>query len=84
MSSETSSEPHGTDGGAAEAAPTPDDHVMGLLSEHVPLSLIVDLSSPEGPDSAEILTEEGEPEDDWWGVSGDGSVAQDDDTAPTA
>lgn len=40
--------------------------VMGLLSEHVPLSLIVDLSDPEGPDSEAILTNEGVPEDSWW------------------
>ena len=55
-----------------------DDRVMGLLSEHVPLSLIVDLSAPEGPDSQEILTEEGEPEDVWWDEVGDGSVDEDD------
>lgn len=65
-----------------ESTPEPDettaadDHVMGLLSEHVPLSLIVDLSAPEGPDSQEILTEEGEPEDAWWGVEGDGALEQ--------
>ncbi len=55
-----------------------DERVMNLLSEHVPLSLIVDLSTPEGPDSQEILTEEGEPEDAWWDVAGDGSAAGDD------
>ena len=40
--------------------------VMELLSEHVPLSLIIDLSAPAGPDSEQILDEEGEPEDAWW------------------
>lgn len=67
-----------TDENATEDT-TPEDHVMSLLSEHVPLSLIVDLSTPEGPDSQEILTEEGEPEDAWWDVAGDGAAAADDD-----
>jgi hypothetical protein len=40
--------------------------VMELLSEHVPLSLIIDLSAPAGPDSEQILDEEGEPDDAWW------------------
>jgi hypothetical protein len=40
--------------------------VMGLLSERVPLSLIMDLTAPAGPDSEAILDEEGEPEDAWW------------------
>lgn len=43
-----------------------DDAVMSMLHEHVPLSLLCDLTSPEGPKSAEILAEEGEPEDRWW------------------
>ena len=41
-------------------------NVMELLSEHVPLSLIVDLSAPQGPDSEDILSSEGVPEDSWW------------------
>ena len=32
-----------------------DARVMGLLSEHVPLSLLVDLADPQGPASDEIL-----------------------------
>ncbi len=40
--------------------------VMELLSEKVPLSLIMDLSTPAGPDSEQILEEEGEPEEAWW------------------
>jgi hypothetical protein len=40
--------------------------VMELLSERVPLSLIMDLTAPAGPDSEAILDEEGEPEDAWW------------------
>jgi hypothetical protein len=53
---------------ANEAAGTDegDQRVMGLLSEHVPLSLLVDLADPEGPASDEILQSEGMPEDAWW------------------
>jgi hypothetical protein len=40
--------------------------VMDLLSEKVPLSLIIDLSSPAGPDSEQILDDEGTPDDPWW------------------
>ena len=43
-----------------------DDEVMGLLHEHVPLSLIMDLVPPGGPDSAGILRTEGAPESQWW------------------
>ena len=42
------------------------DEVMELLQEHVPLALLCDLSEPEGPHSAEILAEEGQPTDTWW------------------
>lgn len=45
----------------------PDDGaVMTMLHDHVPLSLLCDLRSPEGPESAEILAEEGAPETRWW------------------
>jgi len=40
--------------------------VMDLLQEHVPLALLCDLSTPDGPHSAEILAEEGQPTDAWW------------------
>ncbi len=40
--------------------------VMDLLQEHVPLALLLDLSEPGGPHSAEILAEEGQPTDTWW------------------
>jgi hypothetical protein len=43
-----------------------DSEVMELLQEHVPLVLLCDLSTPEGPHSAEILAEEGQPTDTWW------------------
>jgi hypothetical protein len=45
---------------AADAA------VMDLLSERVPLSLLMDLTAPAGPDSEAILDEEGEPDSAWW------------------
>jgi hypothetical protein len=37
---------------------TPDSSVMDLLRRGVPLSLLVDLSLPDGPDSEEILAAE--------------------------
>ncbi len=40
--------------------------VMAMLARHVPLSLIMDLASPSGPRSHEILLIEGEPDDRWW------------------
>ena len=47
-------------------AHTDESEVMDLLQEHVPLALICDLSTPEGPHSAEILAKEGQPTDTWW------------------
>lgn len=46
--------------------PEADAAVMGLLSEKVPLSLLMDLTAPAGPDSEAILEQEGEPEEAWW------------------
>lgn len=43
-----------------------ESEVMDLLQDHVPLALLIDLSEPEGPHSAEILAEEGQPTDTWW------------------
>jgi hypothetical protein len=43
-----------------------DELVMTILQEHVPLSLLVDLTDTAGPKSAEILAEEGEPDTRWW------------------
>ncbi|GAB2674649.1 hypothetical protein [Thalassiella azotivora] len=54
-----------TEASATEEA-ADESHVMELLQEKVPLSLIIDLSAPAGPDSEQILDEEGEPEDAWW------------------
>ena len=59
------------------------DDVMGLLAEHVPLALLVDLVTPEGPKSKEILEAEGKPEDAWWKADDAGSTAADGD-APNA
>jgi hypothetical protein len=44
----------------------PIDQVKELLGEHVPLSLIMDLSSPDGPHSEQILADEGTPDEQWW------------------
>jgi hypothetical protein len=44
----------------------PADHVMELLEEHVPISLLMDLVEPSGPDSHDILATEGAPEEAWW------------------
>lgn len=57
------------------AAPTEDstsgsEHVMDMLGEHVPLSLLMDLTSPTGPDSVTIHDDEGLPEDSWWELDG--------------
>jgi hypothetical protein len=46
--------------------PADDELVMSILQEHVPLALLVDLTDTAGPESAEILAEEGEPETRWW------------------
>jgi len=43
-----------------------DEAMMSMLHEHVPLSLLCDLTAPEGPESVEILAEEGAPDDKWW------------------
>lgn len=50
---------------AKDAAETTDD-VMHLLEDHVPLALLCDLTTPEAPDSQEILAAEGAPDDEWW------------------
>ena len=52
----------------ASAAPLDenDERVMHMLHDHVPLALLCDLTTPEGPESAEILAEEGQPAQAWW------------------
>jgi hypothetical protein len=39
---------------------------MRLLAEHVPLALLADLATPDGPVSQAILETEGLPGDAWW------------------
>ncbi|MBD7917766.1 hypothetical protein H9657_05665 [Cellulomonas sp. Sa3CUA2] len=46
-------------------------HAQELLAEHVPLTLLVDLLHPTGETSAELLEQEGLPEDSWWAPSTD-------------
>lgn len=50
------------DAATAEAA----QHTQGLLVEHVPLTLLVDLLSPTRETSAEIMATEGLPDEEWW------------------
>jgi hypothetical protein len=40
--------------------------VMNLLKSGVPITLVLDLLDPAGPDSAAILAGEPEPEFAWW------------------
>ena len=47
-------------------APDDDELVMTMLEHHVPLALLVDLTDPGGPASAQIFAEEGEPDTRWW------------------
>ena len=42
------------------------DAVMHLLSDGVPISLLADLTDPQGPYSGEILAIEGQPDGAWW------------------
>ena len=41
-------------------------HAHELLAEHVPLTLLVDLLTPAGPSSEELLATEGLPDRAWW------------------
>ena len=63
-------DPIGGDDGEPAGAPTlphPDpEQVMDLLADHVPLALLMDLVTPDGPASADILRDEGMPDDAWW------------------
>lgn len=54
---------------AGDAAPTTSEHVMDMLGDHVPLSLLMDLTVPQGPDSEQLLDEEGLPADSWWDLA---------------
>jgi hypothetical protein len=50
----------------SSGAPDDDDVVMTMLEHHVPLALLVDLTDPGDPESAEIFAEEGAPDVRWW------------------
>ena len=50
--------------------------VMNLLHQGVPLALLADLASPDGPASPSILEDEGLPDVAWW-------ASEADDGAPT-
>ncbi len=43
-----------------------DDLVMAMLGQHLPLALLVDLTDADGPESEQIFTVEGVPENRWW------------------
>ena len=51
---------------ATEHVASEGEHLIGMLEEHVPISLIMDLSVPAGPDSRDILDTEGAPDGTWW------------------
>ncbi|MFB9378565.1 hypothetical protein ACFFKU_07020 [Kineococcus gynurae] len=51
---------------APDPTPTAAQPVRDMLSEHIPLSLIMDLAAPDGPHSAELLASEGLPTEEWW------------------
>lgn len=63
---DTADVPEVTDPAVGSDQESTDEPVMSMLQEHVPLSLLCDLTAPEGPESAEILAEEGEPDTRWW------------------
>ncbi|WP_299035671.1 hypothetical protein [uncultured Pseudokineococcus sp.] len=70
-----------------EAATTGDStsgstHVLGMLGDHVPLSLLIDLAAPTGPDSVTIHDDEGLPADSWWDL-GDEPAGTDSDQPAT-
>jgi hypothetical protein len=65
MKTTTDRQSTGSSGGASVAA-TPDPLIMAMLQDHVPLSLLCDLTASHGPLSEEILAEEGQPETPWW------------------
>jgi len=79
----TSPEVGRADGAAAgtEDSTSGSEHVMDMLGEHVPLSLLMDLTSPTGPDSVTIHDDEGLPEESWWDGAGEAGSAT---TEPTS
>ncbi|GAA2022284.1 hypothetical protein WDZ16_13125 [Pseudokineococcus marinus] len=73
----TSPEPAEGSTPSDEASTSGSEHVMDMLGEHVPLSLLMDLTSPTGPDSVTIHDDEGLPEDSWWDLGGGDGAASD-------
>ena len=65
------------DGAAADAedSTSGSTHVLGMLGDHVPLSLLMDLAAPTGPDSVTIHDDEGLPADSWWDLGGEAADA---------
>lgn len=59
-------DPEMADGAEERSDEDASQEVMSLLSQHVPLALLADLALPDGPESPEILDEEGLPEVAWW------------------
>ena len=55
---------------APEPPAPPVQSVMSMLGEHVPLSLLLDLTAPAGPASLDILQSEGRPSQAWWEPGG--------------
>lgn len=58
--------PDGAGGDPVLHGVDPVEHAQELLAEHVPLTLLVDLLTPTGETSDELLSEEGLPEEEWW------------------
>lgn len=63
-----------------EAAQAVDEAVMGLLHDHVPLTLLVDLV--DAPPSEQVLVEEGIPAQRWWEPAEGHEPGPDDDGSP--
>ena len=49
-----------------QAVTAESEQTMGLIEGHVPISLIMDLAVPAGPNSQDILDTEGAPDSKWW------------------
>ena len=61
------SDPTTSEGPAERRAAGPTERpVRALLAQHLPLSLLVDLAAPDGPDSSAICAAEGCPSSSWW------------------
>lgn len=56
--------------------------VMNLLHQGVPLALLADLVSPDGPASPAILEDEGLPDVAWWSAEGEDGDSADESSSP--